>query len=60
MPHTTSGTENAHRECFCILRCAVTPEERKRAVAVLEYCRKVGDTRGTTLAIASLNGSCCK
>lgn len=60
MPHTTSGTKSAPSECFCILRCAVTPEERKQAVASLEYYRKVRDNRGTMLTLASLNGSCCK
>ena len=49
----------AKAECFHIVRCAVTDEERCRVRRALDNARSTGDTQGTVLALAMLSGPCC-
>jgi len=45
---------NQPTKCNCLIRHAVTSEERARAMDALEYARAVGDTLGTYLALEAL------
>ncbi len=43
------------RECYHIIRHAITPDERKQASEALEYARQVKDSQGIMLALARLS-----
>ena len=44
--------------CHCFIRHANTPDEREAAGRSLERARKLGDTQGIIIAVASLTGKC--
>lgn len=41
-------------ECHCIIRHAITPEEREEAKKALDSAREVGDSLGTMIALNAL------
>ncbi len=54
-----AGALNGKRaQCHCIIKCAVTPKERKQAMDAFEYARSAGDSTGAMLATARLSGRC--
>lgn len=46
-------------QCFHIVRCAVTPEERAEAHKAIEYARSVGDMSTVKFVLRMLSGPCC-
>ena len=44
--------------CHCFIRHAITAPDREAAAQRLEYSRKLGDTNGVIIAMASLTGHC--
>ena len=55
----TAEHQQAQRNCWCLIHCAVDGPTRKAVVERLDYARKVGDSNDTILRIAQLTGPCC-
>ena len=55
----TAEHQEAQRNCWCLIHCAVDGPTRKAVVERLDYARKVGDSSDTILRIAQLTGPCC-
>ena len=55
----TAEHQEAQRNCWCLIHCAVDGPTRKAVVERLDYARKVGDSNDTILRIAQLTGPCC-
>ena len=55
----TAEHQQAQRNCWCLIHCAVDGSTRKAVVERLDYARKVGDSNDTILRIAQLTGPCC-
>ena len=47
------------KQCFHLVRCAVTAEERAQAHRAVANARTTGDSQGMLLALATLSGPCC-
>lgn len=46
------------KECHCIVKHAITSEERKIASDRLEVAKDINDIFGITLAVMALTGQC--
>ncbi len=55
----TAEHQEAQRNCWCLIHCAVDGPTRKAVVEHLDYARKVGDSNDTILRIPQLTGPCC-
>lgn len=50
-PNTVPGSES---QCHCLIRHAITPDERARATLALNTARAAGDSLGITVALYAL------
>ena len=53
-----SGVEMTKSPCTCLIRHAVTTDERAEMNRQLKYSREVGDTTGIMLAMMALTTLC--